>query len=79
MLAMRICIKLVHISLKERSKPKISGVWYSPPSPDPEPLSEKETEGEGKKKKKTNENIAPGAAVCSGTCHCKTLHRCHIS
>lgn len=51
MLAMRICIKLVHISLKERSKPKISGVWYSPPSPDPEPLSEKETEGEGKKKK----------------------------
>lgn len=43
-------MKVTHISLKERSKSKISGVWYSPPSPDPEPLSEKKIEGEGKKK-----------------------------
>lgn len=38
--------------LKERPKPKISGVCYSPPSPDPEPLSEKETEGEKKEESK---------------------------
>lgn len=45
-----ICITLAHVSLKERPKPKISEICYSPPSPDPEPLSEKETEGERKKR-----------------------------